>query len=274
MLQESMIQLHWKIFSGSSKKGDNFHLEKLFSDVSFCEKEKYYCYTTTNILSFDASDRLKDNIQGEYLWIEIQSATPPTLFGVLMNVDWLQELLLVQPPSLYKSINQVLKRWQHHNTEVYSQFFIYKKNYQNRAYQELISRSYFYELLRSLIVEVEMELQVNQENFFKNKELNVIKQVVKQTLDTMHLPTPPIESMAASAGMSASKFKILFKEIYGVSPHQYIIDKKLAYAHQLFKSGQYTLTQIAYKIGYNHTSGFTRIYKKKYHENSNTIFSD
>jgi AraC-like DNA-binding protein len=65
------------------------------------------------------------------------------------------------------------------------------------------------------------------------------------------------------AGMSESKFKKVFQEAFGQSPHQYILEKKLEYANELLKSGQYTLTQIAYKLGYNHTSGFTRLYKKK-----------
>jgi AraC family transcriptional regulator, exoenzyme S synthesis regulatory protein ExsA len=274
MANQGEICLRWgstdNLFRTDERYSKEWHLHPSISFYELGAQGQYYCYTSEELTRHGMFSTVKEKIQGQYLWIELQTTSSPFFFGMLIDTFWIQEQLQLPAfsPFLQNVVAQVLERWQNHNTGLLSRHFVYQKNYQERSYRKLITVAYFYELLNRFVVEVEMEIQTNTSSTFRNADLNRIREVVENVLQTIHLSIPSIEQMATASGMSASKFKILFKEIYGVGPHQYILDKKLAYAHALFKSGQYTLTQIAYKIGYNHTSGFTRIYKKYYENRS------
>jgi len=186
---------------------------------------------------------------------------------MLVSCSWLTtELLNVEASKLEFVVEKVLTLWTEQDTGVLSRHELYQNHYEERPFTELLSHAYFHELLYRFVIEVQIEAQGDITDVFKNMEEKKVMQVVEKSLGQMSMSVPSIEAMAMSVGMSASKFKLLFKELFGESVHQYFINKKLEYARTLLYSGEYTLTQIAYKIGYNHTSGFTRIYKKKYHE--------
>jgi len=55
-----------------------------------------------------------------------------------------------------------------------------------------------------------------------------------------------------------------FKEIYGNTPYQYLLDHKLEIASQIIISGKYQVNEVAFKIGYNNISHFIEAFKKKY----------
>ena len=80
--------------------------------------------------------------------------------------------------------------------------------------------------------------------------------------------------MAEMAGMSVTKFKVMFKETFGESPQQYILDKKLFLAKELLQTGQYSITEVSYKIGFTYPSGFTRVFKNKFQYPPSLIYTN
>lgn len=130
----------------------------------------------------------------------------------------------------------------------------------------LFFRAFIYDLIYRVIDEIENSINVCNENAYYRKEKRKIEQVVERAIQNVHSPIPRLEQFAQEVGMSVSKFKILFKKIYGQSPYQYILEHKLVYARKMYQTGEYTLSQIALKIGYSHISGFTKIYKKRFNE--------
>jgi AraC-like DNA-binding protein len=99
------------------------------------------------------------------------------------------------------------------------------------------------------------------------------KRRVKITKNLSKRP-PSINKMAEMAGMSVTKFKVMFKETFGESPHQYILDKKLFLAKELLQTGQYSITEVSYKIGFNYPSGFTRVFKNKFQYPPSLIYTN
>lgn len=73
-----------------------------------------------------------------------------------------------------------------------------------------------------------------------------------------------IQQMADKVGMSTTKFKTVFKNVAGDSPYQYIQKARLQKAIDLLKTNQYSVAQVAYKVGYRHPGTFTRFFKQKY----------
>ena len=66
----------------------------------------------------------------------------------------------------------------------------------------------------------------------------------------------------------------MFRETFGETPHQYIIDKKLFFAKELLQTGQYSITEVSYKIGFTYPSGFTRLFKSKFQFPPSVIYTN
>lgn len=73
-----------------------------------------------------------------------------------------------------------------------------------------------------------------------------------------------IEEIAKECGLSEYHFHRLFKSVYGNSPYQYILNKRLNLALEKLKKGNDTLTDIAYEIGFADIYSFSKAFKKNY----------
>lgn len=64
-------------------------------------------------------------------------------------------------------------------------------------------------------------------------------------------------------GYSYSSFRHLFKQRYGKSPNDFIIGLRIEKASELLYTGKYTISEVAYLVGYNDSAYFSRIFKKR-----------
>jgi len=83
-----------------------------------------------------------------------------------------------------------------------------------------------------------------------------------------HLEDPGLGVTAIAAALSASTRSIqrLFMEI-GLTPHRYILDRRLDLAAERLRrerhEGRASITEVAYAVGFNDLSYFTRTFRKK-----------
>jgi AraC-like DNA-binding protein len=73
-----------------------------------------------------------------------------------------------------------------------------------------------------------------------------------------------IEDYAYLTGRSIASFRRDFIDHFGVSPKQWLIDKRLAKAKELLTSNGTTVSQIALEVGYENFSHFVKAFHKKY----------
>lgn len=72
---------------------------------------------------------------------------------------------------------------------------------------------------------------------------------------------PSGEKLAQIAGMSPTRYQLAFKKHYGTTPYEYLKELRLNQALFLLKNSDYSITEIAAKVGY-HTSGyFAKLFK-------------
>jgi len=64
--------------------------------------------------------------------------------------------------------------------------------------------------------------------------------------------------LAAVVGLSVSHFKVLFREAVGLSPHQYLIRRRVERAKNLLGEGKLSISQIATESGFAHQSHLAR----------------
>jgi AraC-like DNA-binding protein len=92
----------------------------------------------------------------------------------------------------------------------------------------------------------------------ENERLAVAKNYL---LNNLHLNFPSISFLSKMAGMSATKFKILFKKQFNTTAKKIFIKEKMSLANKMLLSGDYkSLTEILNELHYNKLENFSSSY--------------
>jgi AraC-like DNA-binding protein len=73
-----------------------------------------------------------------------------------------------------------------------------------------------------------------------------------------------IASLARRCGTNECKMKAGFKELFGKTVHQYIVERRLRLALILLQQGERTIDEISQMVGYQTTSGFYKAFVKEF----------
>jgi AraC family transcriptional regulator, exoenzyme S synthesis regulatory protein ExsA len=93
-----------------------------------------------------------------------------------------------------------------------------------------------------------------------NKERRSLREFMEQNFSK----PLSIEDYAYLTGRSLSSFRRDFIEQFGVSPKQWLIDKRLHLAHTLLAKNHTTVSQVALEAGYENFSHFVKAFHKRY----------
>ena len=87
---------------------------------------------------------------------------------------------------------------------------------------------------------------------------------VRNFIDDNYLEDINLEELAGLAFLSKYHFLRCFKEVYGISPYQYVIQKRLEHSQMLLRDQEKTLSEIAYQTGFIDRRAFNRAFRKAY----------
>lgn len=93
------------------------------------------------------------------------------------------------------------------------------------------------------------------------QKLFMISGILKSHL---HGTPPSIDSLAREAGMSASKLKRGFKQVFGIPPYQYYLKAKMQEAKILLQLREYAISEVGHILGYSNLSKFSQAFKKEF----------
>ncbi len=80
-----------------------------------------------------------------------------------------------------------------------------------------------------------------------------------------HMVNPPtISALALQVGVNSAKLKRGFKQIFGTTIGQFLLQHRMACARKLLLSREADVTQAAFSVGYANVSHFIRNYKKTF----------
>ncbi|AVF49882.1 AraC family transcriptional regulator [Elizabethkingia anophelis] len=165
----------------------------------------------------------------------------PILKGLLQNA---QPYLFEQ--VLYSSLQEIVNDIISENTEkVFELFFLRVKA------EELICR-----LLMDL--DKRDEKQIYALNFYDIEAIYRIKALI---IEDLGVP-PVISELSVIAGMSPTKLKRLFSQIFGNSIFSYYQDLRMKEAAALLKEKKYLVSEVGYKLGFTNLGHFSRIFKQ------------
>lgn len=92
-------------------------------------------------------------------------------------------------------------------------------------------------------------------------------QVVESILTDDGVVIPPtIKELSRKVAMSDSKLKKIFKSVYGLPIYEYFQKHRMQKARLMLLSGNYSIKDVGYTLGYSNLSNFTLAFKKEFHK--------
>lgn len=92
--------------------------------------------------------------------------------------------------------------------------------------------------------------------------ISIFQQAQKYIKDNLHRHDLGVDDIAEVVDMSKAHFSREFKKEIGVSPYEFLINERLAYASELLNSTRFSVKKIAELSGYAHYPNFCSTFKK------------
>ena len=121
-------------------------------------------------------------------------------------------------------------------------------------------------LLRLKVMELLYNVMDCSKNIFR--QMLQLRQPVKtdihRVVEENYTSPISLDELAYLSGRSLSSFKREFQDIYGEPPARWIREKRLSKAHEMLQSSSLSVADIAYSLGFENPTHFSRIFKQQY----------
>jgi AraC-like DNA-binding protein len=141
---------------------------------------------------------------------------------------------------------------------------IIQNNYSG-AVQKLFLESRALELMAWQLDECLHASSVRSKNnsCLKKADVECIKAARELLVKDFENP-PSVAMLAKLVGVNEKKLKTGFKQMFGQPVFEYFRDYRLEHARELLVSGGMTVSEVAYQIGYQNLSHFSRAFRERY----------
>ena len=90
------------------------------------------------------------------------------------------------------------------------------------------------------------------------RQMRAVESYVEEHLDR----SISLAELAATAGLSPFHFLRAFKRSVGVTPARYVLDRRMAGARLLLKTGCLSVSEIGIRVGFDHSGHFARAFRR------------
>ncbi len=191
----------------------------------------------------------------------IQKNKQINIFNIIFTKDWLMNNVLIdhknvrdlfateQPIYISETLDQKLK------------LLLKKINFKDN---KLTTFAHVIQIVDYLFQRVkEREMFQNRANYIHPNDfeqmLEIKKYIAENTDQNISLSV-----LSEKAGMSLSKFKKLFKQIFGTTPYQYHLANKMEKSMEVILQNKYNISEVGYLMGYSNLSQFSKAFKNHF----------
>ncbi|PWK17590.1 helix-turn-helix protein [Arcicella aurantiaca] len=243
----------------------------------FGSNASHFCILSEDLSQLKLlSNYILNYIHGSYLFVELYTNNSICIC-VVISISYLKSCIPLLQEFDDKNIEELLKKMRNEFSADFgtfsSKFLSFEREYSNSTFKQQFLQSYYTLFIYDLLKYFGVILGENDTFKSQSLEIRKIKNVMRKVEAELYKTCPTVQSMAIMTGMSVSKFKLLFQKEFNESPHQYILGRKLILARELLQAGELSISQVSYKIGFNHPSGFTRLFKHKFQYPPSEFFS-
>ncbi|MBS1916176.1 MAG: helix-turn-helix transcriptional regulator [Bacteroidetes bacterium] len=134
--------------------------------------------------------------------------------------------------------------------------------------EELINKEWFFDLVEKIIYhEYGNYLALNGLHSVKletRKELFNRLRAGKQFMDENFLTINEVTEISVASNLSEFHFFRSFKQAYGITPYQYLLNKRLELANELISTKNSSITDISLHCNFPDLFTFSKAYKRRY----------
>ncbi len=133
---------------------------------------------------------------------------------------------------------------------------------ENNELNYLVHRIKILELLL-LVFRQLMRRDSDQQSSVNKADIETLYTIKASISADLSVP-PLLKKLAKSAGMSETKMKQLFKQVFGDTVYNYYQKLRIEEAAFLLKQVGYSVSEAGYKLGFSNLSHFSRVFEKHY----------
>jgi AraC family transcriptional regulator len=71
-----------------------------------------------------------------------------------------------------------------------------------------------------------------------------------------------LSDLARVAGLSPNHFARVFKRTFGMAPHRYLLEQRIACACELLGDPRHSLAEVSYAVGFSSQSHFNMVFRR------------
>ncbi|MDB5089892.1 MAG: AraC-type DNA-binding protein [Mucilaginibacter sp.] len=212
---------------------------------------------------------------GDELAINFDSKQPLKTLFILFNEDFVDSSIysittpanhLLDDPSVKEKVKLNIPNVPFQSGTILSHLhFLFSSNYYG---QQEIDDGLF-DLLTSFIkINSALSIDLQKINSVKRstreelyKRLFIARDFMEDNATTLSLC---LDDIATQACMNKFHFLANFKALYGLTPHQYIINLRLQKAYQLLKEQHYSVSRVCYTVGFESLQSFSSLFRRRF----------
>lgn len=130
----------------------------------------------------------------------------------------------------------------------------------NREYRACITKFSLHHILLQILDKANDNTYVSFLKYLVNdKKVDLSYYMEKNFTQNLNL-----KILSKQTGRSLSTFKSDFKKEFNTTPMKWLLNRRLMYANHLISTSNHSISNIAYKSGFENISHFSRVFKEKY----------
>jgi AraC family transcriptional regulator len=129
---------------------------------------------------------------------------------------------------------------------------------------DIMIRNLFEQLLRENKTAAQLSKNISAIKVSTRLEIYKRISLAKEWIESNSTSRITLEEIAAIANMNSQHFLRLFKQVYQITPHQYLISCKLEKAKQLLQSTDWPVAEICTAIGFESVYSFSLLFRRRF----------
>jgi AraC-like DNA-binding protein len=236
------------------KKTIFFKFQHVFPDQRKHISEKPFSNQPAVLIGtsrIDTDDMIAIHTNTSTINIEVDAGYLNSLFNSSQNSPVLKSLLENTQPLLFEQII-------HPTLQTVVNSILSEPV--NQAFELFFLKIKAEELVCRLLMELEKrdEQRIYSLN---SRDIQTIYTVREQILNRLDTP-PVINQLAFDAGMSPTKLKRLFKQVFGDSIFSYYQNIRMQEAARLLREEKLSVSETGYRLGFTNLSHFSRVFQE------------
>jgi len=130
--------------------------------------------------------------------------------------------------------------------------------------QPLLCHGLVLQLIHLFFKKIDKHEEEKRFNKIHSEDVSSIFKAAGLLRNPLQKEPPKVAHLAEAANMGITKFKSLFKQVFGKPPYKYHLKIRMEYAQEQLLNNGLSPTEISYQLGYAHPSNFTEAYKKHF----------